>query len=485
MTTQSLHAAPVTRPPVTRRRPWTTAYARGLLLMDATVVAAAVAVAYFGRFGWRPVAIMGVPYALVGGAFGVAWLVTLRLMRSYDGKIIGYGADEYRRVAAAGIRLIGLLAIACYLADAPVARGFIALAFPVGTLGLLAERFAARKWLHRRRGRGPGWSHRVLAVGSYQHVADLVWQLRREPYTGYELVGVCLPEGSSATGIGDVPVVGSPATIAEAIERVGADTVAVTASADFTATAMRRLGWRLQGTGVDLVVAPALVDIAGPRIHTRPLAGLPLIHVEEPELSGPRKAAKSVTDRVIALAALVICLPLMLLVALAIRLDSPGPAIFRQTRVGMRGREFTMYKFRSMVVAAEAQRADLEAHNETDAVLFKIRHDPRVTRVGRIIRKWSVDELPQLINVVKGDMSLVGPRPPLPDEVAAYGDDAVRRLLVPPGITGLWQVSGRANLSWADSVRLDLYYVENWSLVTDLVIVWKTIGAVLRRKGAY
>jgi exopolysaccharide biosynthesis polyprenyl glycosylphosphotransferase len=453
--------------------------------MDAVAVAIAVAVAYFGRFGWRHVDVKGVPYVLVGGGFGIAWLVALRLMRGYDSKVIGYGADEYRRVAAAGIRLTGLLAIVFYLADAPVARGFVALAFPVGTLGLLIERYAARKWLHRRRAKEPGWSHRVLVVGSDQHVADLVWQLRREPYAGYELVGVCLHEDSATTGIGEVPVVGSLTTIAEAIERVGADTVAVTASADFTATELRRLGWRLQDTGVDLVVAPALIDIAGPRIHTRPVAGLPLIHVEEPELSGPRKVAKSVTDRMLALVALLIALPLMLVIALAIRIDTRGRVIFRQTRVGMGGREFTMYKFRSMVVTAEAQLADLADRNETDGVLFKIRRDPRVTRVGRIIRKWSVDELPQLINVLKGDMSLVGPRPPLPAEVAAYEDDAVRRLLVPPGITGLWQVSGRANLSWADSVRLDLYYVENWSLATDLVIIWKTVGAVLRKRGAY
>jgi exopolysaccharide biosynthesis polyprenyl glycosylphosphotransferase len=248
---------------------------------------------------------------------------------------------------------------------------------------------------------------------------------------------------------------------------------------------LRRVGWLLEGTGVDLVVAPALTDVAGPRIHTRPVAGLPLIHVEAPEFTGGRKLVKYTVDRAMALLATLLVLPLMLVIAIAIKLDSRGPVFFRQVRVGQGGREFGVYKFRSMVINADRMLNHLTGHNETDGLMFKMRRDPRITRVGRFLRKWSLDELPQLFNVLLGHMSLVGPRPPLPAEVARYSGDVRRRLLVKPGMTGLWQVSGRSDLSWEDGIRLDLYYVENWSLAADLSILWKTTGAVLRGRGAY
>jgi exopolysaccharide biosynthesis polyprenyl glycosylphosphotransferase len=251
------------------------------------------------------------------------------------------------------------------------------------------------------------------------------------------------------------------------------------------AAALRRLAWSLEGTGVDLVVAPTLTDVAGPRVHVRPVAGLPLLHVEAPEFTGGRQLLKGLVDRCAALAFLVLLTPLLAAIALAVRLDTPGPALFRQTRVGRHGRPFLLYKFRSMVGGAEHMRAALAQNNEQDGVLFKIRRDPRVTPVGRIIRRYSLDELPQLLNVLKGDMALVGPRPPLPAEVEQYGTDVHRRLLVKPGITGLWQVSGRSDLPWQDGVRLDLYYVENWSLTLDLMILWKTLFTVLRPQGAY
>jgi exopolysaccharide biosynthesis polyprenyl glycosylphosphotransferase len=252
-----------------------------------------------------------------------------------------------------------------------------------------------------------------------------------------------------------------------------------------TARRLRRLGWQMEGTGIDLVLAPALTDVAGPRIHTRPIAGLPLIHVESPEFSGGRKALKGLVDRTAAFFALLFLFPIFLFVAVAIKIDSRGPVFFRQRRVGLGGREFEVFKFRSMVVDADQMLGQITQMNETDGLMFKMRRDPRVTRVGNVLRKWSLDELPQLINVLIGDMSLVGPRPPLPTEVAWYDQDVARRLLVKPGMTGLWQVSGRSDLPWEDGIRLDLYYVENWSLAADLTILWKTVGAVLMRKGAY
>jgi len=226
--------------------------------------------------------------------------------------------------------------------------------------------------------------------------------------------------------------------------------------------------------------------VAGPRIHIRPVAGLPFLHVEEPELSGGRRLLKGAFDRAVACTTLLLLLPMMVGLGLAVRLNTAGPVLFRQARCGRGGRPFTMYKYRSMRVGAEAQLQMLLSENEhAEGLLFKIRRDPRVTAVGRWLRRYSLDELPQLLNVAKGDMSLVGPRPPLPSEVARYDGEVHRRLLVKPGLTGLWQVSGRSDLTWEESVRLDLEYVENWSLAMDFMILWKTAFAVMRADGAY
>jgi exopolysaccharide biosynthesis polyprenyl glycosylphosphotransferase len=232
-------------------------------------------------------------------------------------------------------------------------------------------------------------------------------------------------------------------------------------------------------------MAPALTDIAGPRIHTQQVAGLPLIHVTTPTLEGGQRVAKRLFDLTVSGILVVITLPLMALISLMVILDSPGPILFRQKRVGMGGAEFEMFKFRSMVPDAEQRLADLAELNDGHGVLFKMKQDPRVTRIGSVLRKYSLDELPQLFNILAGSMSLVGPRPPLPVEVAGYEQDVLRRLLVKPGLTGLWQVSGRSNLSWQDSVRLDLYYVENWSLAGDVVIILRTARAVFLSTGAY
>ncbi len=272
----------------------------------------------------------------------------------------------------------------------------------------------------------------------------------------------------------------------DALAETGADTVAVGAWSDLSQADLRRLSWQLEGTRVALVVAPSLTDVAGPRIHIRPVAGLPLLHVEQPEFTGGRRLLKGTVDRVSSTCLLLVIAPLLLAIAIAVRLTSPGPALFRQVRVGHGGEVFTLNKFRTMYVDAEAQLATLAGSNEaSDGLMFKMRDDPRITPVGRWLRRFSLDELPQLLNIVKSDMSVVGPRPPLPHEVAHYGDDVRRRLLVKPGLTGLWQVSGRSDLSWDESVRLDLHYVENWSIALDLAILARTVAAVARRDGAY
>jgi exopolysaccharide biosynthesis polyprenyl glycosylphosphotransferase len=248
---------------------------------------------------------------------------------------------------------------------------------------------------------------------------------------------------------------------------------------------LRSLAWELEKTGTDLCLAPALLDVAGPRTTIRPTAGLTLLHVDHPQLAGLRLLLKGLFDRCVAAVALILLAPVLVTLAGVIRLSDRGPALFTQTRVGKNGHVFRIYKFRTMVVDAEQRRAQLLASNDFDGVLFKLRRDPRVTAVGVHLRRWSIDELPQLLNVFLGHMSLVGPRPALPDEAEKYAEHVRRRLVVKPGLTGLWQVGGRSDLSWDESVRLDLRYVENWSFALDLQILWKTISVLVRGSGAY
>jgi exopolysaccharide biosynthesis polyprenyl glycosylphosphotransferase len=467
-------------------------YIRTVAACDTTVIILALLGGYMYRFASAEPR-EGVPYGPIGVALASGWLLWLRYARAYDDRVLGYGSDEYRRVAGASMRLAGTVAILGYIVDIGISRGFLAIAFISGTSGIVTCRWIARKRLHRARANGRGWSHRLLVVGDAAHVLELIRQLRREPYTGYRVVGACIPEallapplpGTPRQHLGEVPVVGSFRNIIESATAARADTIAVTGSAELTASRLRRLGWQLEGTGMELVVAPALTDVAGPRIHTRPVAGLPLIHVEQPDFRGSGKIIKGVVERMLAAFALLVFLPLLIGLAILIKIDSRGPVLFRQKRVGQHGQEFSVFKFRTMVAGADRMVSQLSMLNESDGLLFKMRADPRVTRVGRFLRKFSLDELPQFVNVLRGDMSLVGPRPPLPSEVAQYDGDVARRLLVKPGITGLWQVSGRSDLSWEDGIRLDLFYVENWSLASDITILWKTLGAVIRSRGAY
>jgi exopolysaccharide biosynthesis polyprenyl glycosylphosphotransferase len=472
---------------------WLRRLSRRLVILDAVLVTAGIAFSLGYVFGptYKGISITSElanirpsSYIVLGPALAVAWTAFLLLTRTYDGKILGVGGDEYRRVVRASVYFWGLVAVACYMVKFQYSRLALGLAFVVGTLLLLLGRWSARKVLHRARLRSSRWSHRVLAVGGREEVEALVAELQREPYAGLQVVGACMPPGDAVAGC-SVPVVGSLTSVPDAVARLGVDTVAVTASRGLTSGVLKRLGWDLEGAGVDLVVAPALTDVAGPRVHVRPVSGLQLLYVEQPEFTGPTRVMKEAVDRAFALVALLIASPLLVLIAAAVKLTSSGPVIFRQVRVGRDGGMFTVYKFRTMVVDAEHRLADLWHRNESDGVLFKLREDPRVTRVGRILRRFSFDELPQLVNVLVGNMSLVGPRPALPSETEQYGRATSRRLLVKPGITGLWQVSGRSDLSWEDSVRLDLYYVENWSFLGDIQILWKTLSAVVRGNGAY
>jgi exopolysaccharide biosynthesis polyprenyl glycosylphosphotransferase len=465
---------------------WQRRYRARLVAGDLVVVLFSTLLAHELRFGQNATSyVNGLSYTVLSFMLVPVWLGVLACSRAYEMRFLGVGEDEYKRVAVASWWLMAVIAVIAYSFRLQFARGYVALALPIGTVLLLLGRFGQRKWLHRRRRVGL-FQHRLLAVGSQEAVEDLAAELAAEPYLGLQLVGVCLPAPGRARRVGDVPVMGSLTQVLTAVTESAADTVAVTAGPGMSPEVLRQLSWDLEGTGVDLVVAPALLDVAGPRIAARPVTGLPFLHVEEPELSGPRQVLKATVEWAFALLAFLVIMPFLLLIALAIRLDTPGSPVFRQTRVGRRGEEFTVFKLRTMYADAEARLEALREHNDAvDSLLFKMRDDPRVTRVGRFLRRWSLDELPQLWNVVRGDMALVGPRPPLPSEVSNYDAEIARRLLVRPGITGLWQVSGRSDLSWKDSVRLDLYYVENWSLSLDALIIWKTVFAVFRRHGAY
>ena len=468
-------------------RAWTSAYLRRAALADWTCALAAGAVAAEVRFGGP--GYLPLTYLSLTCGLPVVWWMSVLLAGGYDTRFIGLGSDEYRRILSAAVNLAAGLAVFSYAAKLDLARGYIAIALPSATAMDLTARYLLRKRLHRRRVRG--WCvRRVVAVGHAAAVSRLVTVLRRDTNHGLAVVAACLvdaPEGAGPDGAPDVPVpvAGGLCGVAAAVGRFGADTVAVLACPEIDGSRLRELAWELEKTDTDLFVAPALLDVAGPRTTLRPVAGLPLLHVDHPELAGAKQAVKSVFDKTCAALALLLSAPLFAVIAISIRLADHGPVFFRQTRIGKDGQGFTLYKFRTMVPGAEQRKSQLAAHNEADGVLFKIRRDPRVTRPGAWLRRWSLDELPQLINVLIGDMSLVGPRPALPEEVACYGGHMRRRLVVKPGMTGLWQVSGRSSLPWEEAERLDLRYVENWSLGLDLQILWKTGSAVIRGSGAY
>jgi exopolysaccharide biosynthesis polyprenyl glycosylphosphotransferase len=463
--------------------------ARWIAITDALVVIWAVIGAHILRFSSLPIlgqaasttSSLELEYSWVSAAVVVLWLWVLRLHNVYDARMFGHGPQEYRAVVTGTWRLFATLAIVSYLSKIELARGYVLIAFPVGLLALLVTRRLWRTWLGARRSHGE-FADRVLVVGDASHLTALIRDLRAASDAGFAVVGACCSDPIAQ--IDGVDVVGAEEDAATVAQRMRVDVVASVASWRHGTDGLRKLGWALEGTGIDLVVSPGLVDVAGPRIHSRPVAGLPLLYVEGPTFTGPRRLAKTAFDVAAALTLFIILQPLFLTISLLVWLEDHGPIVYSQNRVGIGGRRFVMHKFRSMVVGADQVAFD-EDVNEGAGPLFKLRDDPRVTRIGKTLRRYSLDELPQLWNVIRLDMSLVGPRPPLASEVATYDEDVHRRLLVKPGLTGLWQISGRSDLSWEDSVRLDLYYVENWSFTGDLRILWRTSRVVLQRRGAY
>jgi exopolysaccharide biosynthesis polyprenyl glycosylphosphotransferase len=480
--------SPVQAGPAGRRDPaafstWSRRYTIQLMLLDVlvgmlAVIGCAVLFPHIISFSTPKLAI------LITGA-GLAWPVAVAVSRGYERSTIGVGSDEMRAIFRGGVLAIAAGAVPSALTDRYGVLALTVMSVPLAGLASLAVRFAARRHLHYQQIRGRNL-RRVIVAGSASSVADLNAVLIREPHCGMRVVGACVPQAEMRTAReAGLEVVGDLDQVPELVRAHNADAVAVTGGDSARQNYLRELSWSLEGEGVELLVHPGLVEVAGPRMHIRPYVGLPLLQVEQPHFAGWRRFAKRATDLVLTTVGVVVISPLMALIALAVKLSDGGPVIFRQTRVGLDGSTFTMLKFRSMHPNAEERLAQLRAQNPNIGMMFKLDKDPRITPVGRFLRRYSLDELPQLFNILAGSMSLVGPRPPLQSEVAVYGDHARRRLLVTPGLTGLWQVSGRSLLSWEETVRLDLRYVENWNLTLDLLIIWKTVFAVLTKRGAF
>lgn len=472
---------------------WSRSIATKLFVTDLVMIVIAVAIGHLTSFGFRdntiPVqdSVSPISYLALSVIIVAGWIIALTINSSRDRRILGIGSLEYKRVFDASFGVFAILAAGALLLKLDLARGYVLVAFPLGLLLLGAGRWFWRQWLVRQRLKGD-YALLSILVGSRESIGYMADQLARFPYAGYRAIGACLPKaelGDDGDEVHGLPVLGSFSDVAAVATRMHADSVILTSSDQLPPATVRRITWSLESSPIELAVAPALTEIAGPRIHIRQLAGLPLLHIAVPTYEGSKQAAKTVFDVSTAIVLSILLSPVLLVLALVVGLSSRGPVIFKQERVGLNGKTFKMLKFRTMVDGAEDRLDELIPLNEGSGPLFKVRDDPRVTKVGRVLRRFSLDELPQLWNVIRGDMSIVGPRPPLPSEVERYEPEVRRRLLVKPGVTGPWQISGRSDLSWAEGVRLDLFYVENWTLFGDLLMIWRTLRVVIRRHGAY
>lgn len=480
--------------PSTIHLPWKTRLQARIVALDLVLIAVSLAVAVYVRFGESPksrlIGFAQLSYVETALLLGAGWLIALAAGSSYHLDVVGVGSEEYRKVTRATLLLFGAIAITATTFKIHFARGFLAIALPLGLALLLLGRLIHRRVLLRERIAG-NYMAPALVVGSPVEVRYVVDLMRRQPFVGYAPVAVATAseEDFELTDGSTLPEMGSLEDTAEAAARIGASIVVVAGQSQIDPKSLRRLSWQLEERGCELALATRMTDVAGPRIHWRPIEDLPLIRVEMPRYTGGKFVAKRAFDLVAALGMLVLFAPVMVVTAILVKAHDGGPIFFRQSRVGMNQVEFKMTKFRSMVIDAENKLEELRASSNGNGngneVLFKMHDDPRVTRVGRFIRRYSIDELPQLFDVIRGSMSLVGPRPPLPAEVLTYDHRAERRLYVKPGMTGPWQVGGRSGLTWEESIRKDLYYVENWSMTGDLLILAQTVQAVIKGDGAY
>lgn len=471
-------------------------YARRLFYGDLLVISAVVLTGDLIRLtGRTPIDIpfstsAFVNYPVAAAILGGLWMITLSMSGSRSRRVVCRGIEEYAIIMLATLQLFGVIAISALMFNVELSRLYLALVLPLGVVGLMLNRNYWRRAETQRRRRGEHQTS-VLVVGTKQVARDIAATLTNDPDTGYRVVGICTPGGATADNRfiriadRDIPIVGHDVAIVDAARRTGVSSVALAATDHLKPTEIRRLIWELDAIGVDLMVAPGLIDIATQRLHSREVAGMAMLEVSKPQYNRANSLAKRTFDIVLTLLGLLIITPLMCLAAIAVKVSSPGPIFYTSERIGLNGATFKMYKFRSMYEGADRRVLDMIAANGGNPLFFKDKNDPRITPVGRVLRKFSIDELPQVLNVLLGHMSIVGPRPQVRREVDSYDDLVRRRLTVKPGLTGLWQVSGRSNLKVDDAVRLDLKYVENWSLVQDLVIIARTVKTVFRGEGAY
>lgn len=469
---------------LSERNCWSTQYLRRAVLLDAIVGLTSGALAAVVRFHDG----MTDEYYAVIPIVAIVWVAAMAMANAYERRFLGVSTEEYRAVARAVILVLALLGVGSFLLNWQLARFYVMVLMPLLLIGGLLTRRHLRTWLSGHRAKGE-LMQRTVVVGRADAVSSLLRSINSDPAQGLLPVAVCASgmdtDWDSTSSIEGVPVLGTPRDAIAAADLMDAEVVAVASHPDLAGKALRRLAWALEERGIELIVSPGLLDVAGPRMSIRPSNNLSLLHVERPCHATRSVFLKDVMDRSLAFLLLLALSPLLIVVSLAIKATDNGPVLFKQRRVGVRGQIFHIYKFRTMCVDAEKKLESLRAMNEGNGVLFKMKDDPRVTRIGKILRRYSIDEMPQLLNVLFGEMSLVGPRPPLPAEVEQYEPDALRRLHVRPGMTGLWQVSGRSDLSWEDSLRLDLRYVDNWSPMGDLHILFRTFRAVTQSSGAY
>ncbi|MGA7987077.1 MAG: sugar transferase [Candidatus Dormiibacterota bacterium] len=450
-----------------------------LLVVDVLIAALSVGVATLAVFGATPERLSErLPYLALAALFPALWGLAMLLSGSYDRRYLAAGPEQYRRVCNASIWILALVGFTSYVLRADFSRGLVLITIPTAALLTLAGRWLGRKALRSRFGDGVA-IHRLVEVGPSKGAELLRNYIDRNGHTGFSVVGVVATDALEVDAPIDVD------EIVEEVTRLDADTIAIVGTNHTSGGELRRMSWALQGSGIRLLVVPDLADIAGPRIVMHPVDGLPLLEICEPELSGPARVVKAVFDRCASLVLIIVLSPVLAGIAVAIKVSDRGPVFYRQQRIGKEGRAFRMWKFRSMRVGASPVLQHVETEAGARAVLVKTPSDDRITTVGRFLRRYSLDELPQLFNVLFGTMSLVGPRPLVPAEVDSFGHGAYARLLVLPGMTGLWQVSGRSELPWDQRVHLDLYYVENWSIWLDISLLWSTLRALFRSDGAY
>lgn len=452
-----------------------------ILASDFLVLIAATLLGFVTRFD-----VTGMDQSLVGpiqigGSIApFLWLVVLVLVGSYEQRVVGLGLTEYGRVVASALWMVALISVVSFFAKLDTSRAYVLLVIPIGLAGLLLNRWLWRRWLLRSRRHG----HRLqstLVIGTPEDCNHIREGFNERMWAGYQVVATY--EALSATTVTE-----RSAWMDGLLERVwqsGASCIALSPSSGLNGSDIRELSWRIEGESIDLLISSTLGAVTGPRLTLRVATGLPFLHLDEVGLNLSQRVLKRLTDLGVGVLALIVASPLLLVIGLLILVTSGRPILFRQPRVGLRGRVFEMWKFRTMVPDADISRDELRLMTDMDSPIMKLIDDPRVTPVGRFLRRWSLDELPQLVNVLTGSMSLVGPRPHPLDDVSRYHEGDERRLLTKPGVTGLWQVAGRSDLSWEDSVELDLLYIENWSLLQDAAILARTVQAVVTRRGAY